>query len=144
MPRQTHPPYPRPLCMARPPIIHHLFISLLFLFHCLSTYWDCTISSSNSGQRSILQVIQRWQGLGILIKPHGSWKVAFDERFKVCFRCLQVPSILVEVENYAVALHTVGVPHLPRLSSFVCSERGNKSISVISGSPQLPPAPPAT
>ena len=26
VPSQTRPPYPRPLCMARPPIIHHLFV----------------------------------------------------------------------------------------------------------------------
>ena len=44
-----------------------------------------------------------------------SWKVTSNESFKVCCRCLQMSSILVRVENYAVALHTVGVPPPPPL-----------------------------
>ena len=46
-----------------------------------------------------------------------SWKVTSNanESFKVCCRCLQMSSILVWVENYAVALHTVGVPPPPPL-----------------------------
>ena len=102
--------------MARPPIIHHLCISLFSVFDCSSTHWSCIISSSSSGQRSILQVIQGWEGLGILITPHpGPGKWPPNESFKMCCRCLQMSSILVQVENYAVALHTVGVPPPPPL-----------------------------